>query len=91
MATSSKNVLNITITEYSVSSPTGSTIDLTINDQRVSIPVSSDVKTYFKEQFSRPNPTPLQRKRFATLMNIVRAAYLKGLEDGSKGSGTGKK
>lgn len=57
-------------------------IGVKINDKTVQIPVSTELKAYFNEQF-KMNTVP-QQKRFATLMNIVRAAYLQGLEDGAK-------
>jgi hypothetical protein len=50
----------------------------------VNIPVDEEVHAYFKEQFLRQNPTPLQRRKWATIMNVLQAAYLKGFSDGKK-------
>jgi hypothetical protein len=57
-------------------------IRVELNSRIVSVPVSGDVFAYWHEQFVRQNPTSAQRQRFRTLMNLVRAAYLKGHEDG---------
>lgn len=59
-------------------------IRVEINNSIVSIPVPDDVYAYWHEQFVRQHPTPAQRKRFTTLMNVVRAAYIKGHRDGEK-------
>ncbi len=59
-------------------------IRLEIHSRIVSIPVPDDVYAYWHEQFVRTNPTPAQRKRFTTLMNLLRAAYGKGLNDGAE-------
>jgi hypothetical protein len=57
-------------------------IRVEINSHIVHVPVSDDVYAYWHEQFVRQNPTPAQKKRFRTLMNLLRAAYAKGHEDG---------
>ena len=75
--------VTVTVTEVSVSSGKKKAIRVKINDRDVHIPVDEAVYAYFNEQFTRPTPTPQQKKRFATLMNLLRAAYLKGHEDGS--------
>ncbi len=59
-------------------------IRIFVDGQNVNVPVGENVYAYFDEQFLRKNPSPLQQKRFATIMNVLRAAYLKGISDGSK-------
>jgi hypothetical protein len=70
----------------SVSVPTRTQhhIRVEINSRIVSIPVPDDLYAYWYEQFVRQNPTPAQKRRFRTMMNILRAAYSKGREDGMK-------
>ncbi len=74
--------VTVNITEVTVSMGNPAHVDVNIDGQMVRIPVSAEVKAYFNEQFVRPNPTPAQRKKFATVMNLLRAAYLKGKHDG---------
>ena len=77
--------VTFTITEVTLSTGKRTArIRLNIDDQSVEIPVTPEIKTHFFEQFWRKNPTPLQKRRFATVMNLVRAAYRKGLRDASK-------
>lgn len=57
-------------------------IHLDVDDRRVSIPVSADVKAYFNEQFK--TNTENQQKRHRTVMNLLRAAYKKGFRDGAE-------
>jgi hypothetical protein len=75
------------ITEVTVATGRTATIEVEIGDRKVRVPVPAEVKAYFNEQFVRRNPTPTQSKRFATLMNLLRAAYQKGKEDGGKAHG----
>ena len=76
-----------TVSEVSLSTGRQKSIRVTIDDADVRIPVDEAVYAYWQEQFVRKNPTPQQRKRFATFMNVVRAAYKKGVADGAKGTG----
>lgn len=69
------------VTEVTVSTGKSSKIDLVVDDKRVTITVPAELKAYFDDQFSRPNPTALQRKKYATIMNLMRAAYLQGRKD----------
>jgi hypothetical protein len=59
-------------------------IRLNVDGEDVRIPVDNEVYAYWQQQFVRPNPTRQQRQRFATLINVVRAAYEKGREDATK-------
>ncbi len=68
----------VSITEVTFSKGPKRNIRVEIDGQKVNIPVNADVYAYWHEQFVRPNPTPQQRKRFSTLMNVVRAAYKEG-------------
>jgi hypothetical protein len=58
-------------------------IRLEIDSRIISVPVPDDIYAYWHEQFVRPNPTPTQKKRYTTLMNLLRAAYTKGQKDGA--------
>jgi hypothetical protein len=69
------------ITEVTVISGKTSKINFDLNGKRVSIPVSAEVKARFDEQFSRSRPTQAFEKRYATLINLMRAAYLQGIKD----------
>jgi hypothetical protein len=77
-----KKEVTISVTEITVVQGKKKSVRINIDGQTVNVPVDESVFTYFKEQFIRENPTPLQKKRFATVMNVLRAAYLKGLADG---------
>lgn len=72
------------VTEVTVVSGKTSKIKVKIDGKDVAITVPSDVKAHFDEQFSRPNPTHQQKKKYATLMSLMRAAYLQGQEDAEK-------
>jgi hypothetical protein len=76
--------LTVNITEVTIGVGKTKSIKLNVNGKDISIPVDEAVNAYFYAQFWRENPTPLQKKRFATLMNVLRAAYLKGVSDGKK-------
>ncbi len=75
--------VTVNITEVTFSTGKPAFIEVNIDEKPVRIPVTAEVKAYFKEQFVRQNPTPAQRKKFATVMNLLRAAYKKGKEDAS--------
>lgn len=53
-----------------------------VDGRRIAIPVSTEIKARFDEQFWREKLSDQQSKRLATLLNIARAAYKKGLLDG---------
>ena len=74
----------ISITEVTVVSGKTARIQFDLDGSRVSIVVPIEVKAHFDEQFSRTNPTTLQKKKYATVMNLMRAAYKQGKKDGSK-------
>jgi hypothetical protein len=59
-------------------------IKVNIDGTDVRIQVAPEVKAYFAEQFVREAPTPRQKKKFATVMNLLRAAYLQGRADASQ-------
>jgi len=52
-----------------------------IDGEMINIPVSDEIYAYCQAQFVRSNPTDLQRKRYATLKNLIRAAYKEGFRD----------
>lgn len=70
------------VTEVTVSKGKQATIKVNIDGVDVRIPVAPEVRAYFQDQFVRDSPSALQRKKFATLMHVIRAAYKKGLADG---------
>lgn len=74
--------LTFTVTEMTFATGKKARIDFFVNDTKVSLEVPAELKAYFTEQFCRPNPSPLQKKRYTTLMKLVSAAYSKGLADG---------
>jgi hypothetical protein len=53
-------------------------IELFIDDEKVKISVPKEVKAHFDDQFVRENPTSLQKKKYAVLMSLLRAAYKAG-------------
>jgi hypothetical protein len=75
--------ITVSITEVVFSEGPKRHIRVQIDGEEVRIPVSDEVYAYWQAQFVRPNPTHQQRKKFATMMNIVRAAYKEGHRQGS--------
>jgi hypothetical protein len=75
--------LRFTVSEVTVSSGKQTTIPVYIDGERVKIPVAAEVRAHFKDQFERPNPSALQKRRHATVMQLLRAAYNKGKQDGA--------
>jgi len=75
--------INVVVTEVTLTAASKKkrAIKVTVNDRTVEIPVSDEIWTYANEQFFQKANTAQQKRRLATLMNIVRAAYLKGLAD----------
>jgi len=57
---------------------------LKVDDQTVTIPVDAAIFTNYQNQFYREKPSPEQKKKFATLMGLMRAAYKQGVKDGNK-------
>ncbi len=76
--------VTISVAEVTLTKGKKKSIRINVDGQNVNIPVDEQIYAYFNEQFLRPNPTNIQRKRFATIMNILRSAYLKGVNDGRK-------
>ncbi|HEX2837320.1 MAG TPA: hypothetical protein VHN77_04235 [Phycisphaerales bacterium] len=74
---SSKSV-TVSITEVTVISGKSSTIRVMVDGKQVSIPVPAETMAYFNAQFSRPKPTSEQKKKYATIMNLLAAAYKAG-------------
>jgi len=73
--------ITLSVAEVSITGGRKKTIRINVDGRDVGIPVDDSIYAYWKEQFFRNNPTPQQKKRFATMMNVVRAAYIKGLVD----------
>jgi hypothetical protein len=81
--------LKLSITKVTVTTVETSKLHIDIDGVRIGIDISAEVKAYFDQQFSRPNPTPQQKRKYATIMNLMRAAYLQGKMDHTAG-GTAK-
>lgn len=70
--------VKISIEETTIRSGETAEINIYIDDKRVKITVPKEVKADFDNQFVRSNPTPLQKRKYATLMSLLRAAYKVG-------------
>jgi len=81
--TLTKNI-KATIMEVTIPTVKMSAITVKIDGQLVKIPVESEIRAYFNEQFPRQNPSKIQRKRYVTLMNLMSAAYKHGKADAKK-------
>lgn len=57
-------------------------IKLEIAQAIIKVPVSTELRVFFTEQFVKNSRTEAQKRRYTTLMNLMKAAYQKGLEDG---------
>lgn len=79
-----KRNCRISVAEISFDEGPKQNIKINIDGKNVRIPVDASVFAYFREQFWREHPTGPQRRRFATMTNVTRAAYLKGYADGKK-------
>jgi hypothetical protein len=75
----------ISITEITILTGKKRGIKLDFGEKSVSIPVDEAIFAHYKNQLWRENPTPRQKKVFATVMSLMRAAYMKGCEDGKAG------
>ncbi len=78
-ASTSRPSVTMVIQETRVTVGKTANISFDIDDQRVTIKVPAETKAHFTEQFVRPNPTALQRRKYATVMALIRAAYKAGL------------
>lgn len=75
---------HISITEITVLSGKKKGFKLNVNGADITIPVDEALFAHYQNQFVRKTPTDKQSKIFATLMSLMRAAYLKGCDDGKK-------
>lgn len=57
------------------------TIRVDVNGQNIDIPVNGVLYAHYQNQFKKHKPTTAQWMRHKTLQQLMRAAYLKGLED----------
>lgn len=71
----------VSIAKITVTSGATPTLEIKVDGRLVRIPVSSALKTNFQNQFSRPAPTSLQKKKYQTVMALMVAAYKAGMED----------
>ncbi|MGA2640746.1 MAG: hypothetical protein ABSG21_07560 [Spirochaetia bacterium] len=72
----------ISITEVTVLAGRTKSFNLEVDGEKVRIPVDGVVFGHYQDQFYRQNPTPQQKKKFATLCSLMRAAYMQGVKDG---------
>ena len=73
--------VSVQITQVTFVSGKTKDIRIEVYDKTVLIPVAESIYTFWREQFLKKTNTQQQKDRFTTMMNVVRAAYLKGLED----------
>ncbi|MBE0544376.1 MAG: hypothetical protein IH623_23795 [Verrucomicrobia bacterium] len=73
--------VSVSITEVTHISGKTTKIVIVIDEKKVTITVPVEIKAFFDSQFSRPNPSALQKKKYATVMNLMKAAYLQGRAD----------
>jgi len=76
--------ITVNVTEVTMTGGRKKGIRINVDGNNVVIPVDEAIYVYFTEQFLRDNPTAMQRRKFATIMNILRSAYLKGVADGRR-------
>jgi hypothetical protein len=76
---------HISITEVTVLSGRKKAFKLEVEGRMVSIPVDEKLFAHYKDQLWREHPSRKQKDVFATVMNLMQAAYLQGCEDGKKG------
>jgi len=76
--------VTMSITEVTILIGKTKGFKLKVDDQTVTIPVDEAIFTNYQNQFYRDNPTKQQQQKFATLMNLMRAAYKQGLKDGHR-------
>jgi len=74
----------VSVTEVTILVGKVKAFKIKVDDQTVTIPVDEAVFVNYQNQFYRENPTGPQKQKFATLMNLMRAAYRQGQEDGGK-------
>ena len=73
---------HFTITEVTISSGKKKSFKLEVNGELITIPIDEKIFAHYKDQLWRENPSRKQKDVFATVLNLMRAAYLKGREDG---------
>lgn len=78
-----KGKITVEKTRVTLEAPTTKDYILRVGEKKIAIPVDENVFTYFNEQFVRKNPTPLQKKKYTTVKNMILAAYKKGIADGA--------
>jgi len=74
--------VKVSITEVTILAGKKRTFKLVVDGKNVSIPVEAETFANYQNQLWRENPTPKQKKVFATVMRLMRDAYIKGYQDG---------
>ncbi len=57
-------------------------LKLDVNGENITVPVDDAVFAHYQDQIYRRKPSTKQGMIFRTVRSLMRAAYLKGLEDG---------
>jgi 23S rRNA-/tRNA-specific pseudouridylate synthase len=74
----SKKQVTYSITEVTMTTGKTASIRVMVDGVQVTIPLDAEIKAYFDAQFFRSNPTTQQKKKYATIMNLLAAAYKAG-------------
>jgi hypothetical protein len=68
----------VSLTKLVVHSTQKPTVIIKVDGRDTKIPVSSALKADFTNQFVRPNPSALQKRKFRTLKALMASAYAAG-------------
>jgi hypothetical protein len=76
--------IHISVTEVTILTGRTKGFCLDVDNTQVTVPIDETLFANYQNQFWRENPTAQQKKKFGTLMSLLRAAYRKGVADGKK-------
>lgn len=79
-----KEQVHMSVTEVTILTGKTKAFRLNVDGHDVTIPVDEALFAHYRNQFTREAPTAQQKLRFTTLLNLMRAAYKKGIADGKK-------
>jgi hypothetical protein len=74
--------VTISFTKVTILADKKKTFKLDVDGKNLSIPVEAVTFANYQNQLYRPAPSPKQKKVLATVKSLMRAAYMKGHEDG---------
>jgi hypothetical protein len=75
---------HVSITEFTVPSGDKWELSLNIDGASLTVPIDQALFRQYRNHFAKKSPTAKHRKELATLLRLMRAAYLKGYQDGKK-------